>query len=70
MTNQNEFKPKKVEYIKKEAEDKRCPVQKSLSYIEGFLADSMCGKCFPCAFGTYEARIRLNNIISNKGTGQ
>lgn len=69
MTDQNEFKPKKVEDIKKEAEERHCPVQKSLYYIENFLSDSMCGKCFPCAYGTYEAKIRLNNIISGKGTG-
>ena len=68
MTDQNEFKPKKVEDIKKEAEEKHCPVQRSLYYIENFLSDSMCGKCFPCAYGTYEAKIRLKNIISGIGT--
>lgn len=68
MTDQDEFKPKKVEDIKKEAEEKLCPVQKSLYYIEGFLSDSMCGKCFPCAYGTYEAKIRLHDIISGIGT--
>jgi ferredoxin len=68
MTNQEEFKPKKVEDIKKETEERRCPVQKSLYYIENFLADSMCGKCFPCAYGTYEAKIRLRDIISGIGS--
>jgi len=58
----------KVEDIKKEAEGKRCPVQKAIFYIEGFLADPMCGKCFPCSFGTYEARIRLKEILSGRGT--
>lgn len=58
----------KVEDIKREAEEKHCPVQRTLYYIEKFLSDLMCGKCFPCAFGTYEAKIRLENIVSNKGT--
>jgi ferredoxin len=64
----SEQKELKVEDIKKEAEERHCPVQMSLYYIERFLSDVMCGKCFPCAFGTYEARIRLQNIISGKGT--
>jgi ferredoxin len=68
MSEQSEQKELKVEDIKKEAEERHCPVQKSLYYMEKFLSDTMCGKCFPCAFGTYEARIRLQNIISGKGT--
>lgn len=65
MTEQKELK---VEDIKKEAEEKHCPAQKALYYIERFLSDLMCGKCFPCAYGTYEARIRLKNIIDAQGT--
>jgi len=58
----------KVTDIKKEAEEKqRCPVQRTIYYIEKFLSDLMCGKCFPCAFGTYDAKIRLKDIISDKG---
>lgn len=64
----SDHKELKVEDIKKEAENKRCPVQKALFYIEKFLSDPMCGKCFPCSIGTYEAKIRLQNIISAKGT--
>ena len=64
----SEEKELKTEDIKKAAEDKRCPVQKALFYIEGFLDGPMCGKCFPCAFGTYEARIRLKEIIQGKGS--
>ena len=58
----------KIEDIKKEAEEKRCTVQKTMYYIEKFLSDPMCGKCFPCSFGTYEAKIRLKEILSSKGT--
>lgn len=62
-----EEKELKTEDIKKSAEEKKCPVQKALFYIEGFLDGPMCGKCFPCALGAYEARIRLQNIISGNG---
>jgi len=64
-----EVKEKKVEEIKKEAEAlKKCPVGRSLYYIKEFLAGPMCGKCFPCEMGVYEARIRLKNITEGKGS--
>ncbi len=64
-----EQKEKKVEEIKKEAEEtKRCPISKSLYYIEEFLAGPMCGKCFPCEMGVYEAMVRFRNIKEGKGT--
>lgn len=64
-----EQKEKKVEDIKKEAEAKKCPVSKSLYYIEEFLAGPMCGKCFPCEMGVYEAKIRLiKNLMEGKGS--
>jgi len=66
MTEQKE---KKVEDIKKEAEaSKKCPVNKALYYIEEFLLGPMCGKCFPCEMGVYEARIRLKNLTEGKGS--
>ncbi|MBI4824344.1 MAG: 4Fe-4S binding protein [Nitrospirae bacterium] len=63
-----EIKEKKTEDIKKEAEAMKCPLSKSLYYIEEFLSGPMCGKCFPCSMGTYEARLRLKNIVSGSGT--
>ncbi len=57
------LKEKKLEDIQKEAEEKACLVQRVLYYVEEFLAGPMCGKCYPCALGTYEAKIRLNRII-------
>lgn len=63
-----EVKEKKVSEIKKEAEELRCPVRRALYYTEEFLSGPMCGKCFPCALGTYEARVRLGNIVSGRGT--
>lgn len=64
----SEQKELKVEDIKKAAEVKGCPVQQALYYVTEFLSGPMCGRCFPCAFGSYEARIRLTNIIDGKGT--
>lgn len=55
-------KEKKLEDIKKEAEEKACPVQRALYFVEEFLAGPMCGKCYPCSLGTYEAKIRLIRI--------
>ncbi|MBI5206047.1 MAG: 4Fe-4S dicluster domain-containing protein [Nitrospirae bacterium] len=65
MTEQKE---KKLEDIKKEAEQYKCLVQKSCYFIAEFLSGPMCGKCFPCSLGSYEARIRLKNIIKGRGT--
>ncbi len=62
MTTEKEQKEKKLEDLKKEADEKKCPVQKSIYFIEEFLAGPMCGKCFPCSFGSYEARIRLKRV--------
>ncbi len=64
-----EVKEKKVEDIKKEAEENiKCPVNKALYYIREFLAGPMCGKCFPCEMGTYEMAIRLQNIVEGMAT--
>ena len=65
MTEQKELK---VEEIKKQAEEKKCPVQRALFYVDGFLAGPMCGRCFPCALGSYEARVRLKKIIQGHGS--
>lgn len=59
----------KVEDIKNDAESSRaCPVDQSLYYINEFLSGPMCGKCFPCSLGCYEARIILSHIIEGNGT--
>ncbi|MDA8215969.1 MAG: 4Fe-4S binding protein [Nitrospiraceae bacterium] len=62
-----EVKELKVEDIKKTAEEKGCPVQKAHYYITEFLSGPMCGRCFPCAMGSYEARIRLQRIVDGNG---
>ena len=63
----SEVKEKKTADIKKEADEIKCPVKRALYYMEEFLAGPMCGKCFPCEMGTYEAAVRLRNIISGMG---
>jgi NAD-dependent dihydropyrimidine dehydrogenase PreA subunit len=59
-------KGKTVETIKKEAEEKACAVRKALYFIEEFISGPMCGKCFPCALGTAEARIRLKRLTGHR----
>ena len=57
--------------IKTRAEErKKCPVEKALFYITEFLSGPMCGKCFPCSMGSYEARVILNNIIDAAATDE
>jgi len=57
-----EEKEKKLDDIKKEAEEKKCAVQRALYFIQEFLSGPMCGRCFPCALGTGEVKIRLTRI--------
>lgn len=64
-----EAKPKTVKDILEEIEEKySCPVKKSLYITREFLSGPMCGKCFPCSMGSYEARMRLENIARAIGT--
>ncbi|MGB9716728.1 MAG: 4Fe-4S binding protein [Thermodesulfovibrionales bacterium] len=63
--NLTEGREKKLEDIKKEAEEKACAVQRALYFIEEFLAGPMCGRCYPCSLGTYEAKIRLIRIAQH-----
>ena len=61
-------KPVKMEDVQAKADEKNCPVQRSLVFIEEFLAEPMCGKCFPCAMGSYETRIRVNKMIDESAS--
>jgi NAD-dependent dihydropyrimidine dehydrogenase PreA subunit len=67
MTEQKELK---VEDIKKAADEKGCAVQKAIYYVTEFLSGPMCGRCFPCSMGSYEARIILQNLAEGRGTGE
>jgi len=62
-----EKKEVKVEEIKAAAEGKGCTVQKAYYYMTEFLSGPMCGRCFPCAMGSYEAKLRLSEIVEGKG---
>ncbi len=64
----NEKKELKVEEIKAAAQARGCPVQQALYYVSGFLDGPMCGKCFPCSMGSYEARNRLRSLAEGNGT--
>jgi len=65
---ENEKKVVKMEDVQAKAEEKQCPVQQALVYVEEFLAGPMCGRCFPCSMGSYEARIRLTKLVDGSGT--
>lgn len=67
MIGTKEIKEPKVEDIRARAEENRCPVQRALFYITEFLSGPMCGRCFPCMMGSYEAQIRLRNITEGRG---
>jgi ferredoxin len=58
----------KMEDVRVKADEEKCSVRKSLVFIEEFLAGPMCGKCFPCSLGSYEARVRLNRVIQGTAT--
>lgn len=61
-------KPKKVSDIIEEIASQLCPVKRTLYFVREFLKGPMCGRCFPCEMGSYEARLRLKSIMSENGT--
>ncbi len=65
----DERKEQKVEDIRAAAQSKACQVRQALYYIEGFLEGPMCGRCFPCSMGSFEAKRRLENIAGGRGGG-
>jgi ferredoxin len=65
---QEKKKEIKMEDIRTKADEKNCPVQKSLVFIEEFLAGPMCGRCLPCSLGSYEARIRIKRFTEGTAT--
>ena len=70
MTEKEKKKPVKMEDVQAKADEKSCPVQRSLVFIEEFLAEPMCGRCFPCSMGSYEARIRINRMIDGSAADE
>jgi len=70
MSEEDITKEKKLEEIRKEAEQKSCAVQRVLYFVEEFLAGPMCGRCYPCSLGTGEAKIRLRRIVRRENAGR
>ncbi len=63
----DEKKEPKVEDIRAAAKARGCRVQQALYYVAGFLESPMCGRCFPCSLGSFEAKRRLENIAGGRG---
>ncbi len=55
--------------ILREAQKCACPVQRAAYYVDEFLKELMCGKCFPCALGSAEASLILHDIIAGRTSG-
>ena len=68
MSEENKKKVVKMEDVKEKADEKQCAAQKALTFVEEFLAEPMCGRCFPCSMGTYEAQIRLKRLTDGTAT--
>ncbi|UCH81934.1 MAG: 4Fe-4S binding protein [Nitrospiraceae bacterium] len=68
MSEENKKKAVKMEDVKAKADEKQCAVQKALTFVEEFLAEPMCGRCFPCSMGSYEAQIRLKRLTDGSAT--
>ncbi len=49
-------------------ENLKCAIQRSQTFVEEFLSEPMCGKCHPCALGSYEALVRLKKIAAGVGS--
>jgi formate hydrogenlyase subunit 6/NADH:ubiquinone oxidoreductase subunit I len=64
----SEKKIVKVDDIKNDAESIKCPVERSRYLMAEFLAGPMCGRCFPCSMGSYEARILLKNLMNSNSS--
>jgi formate hydrogenlyase subunit 6/NADH:ubiquinone oxidoreductase subunit I len=62
-------KPKKdMKDVLAAVENIKCVVQKSQKFVEEFLSEPMCGKCHPCALGSYEALVRLKRVAAGIAT--
>lgn len=57
----------KLKAIKSHADSKACPVEKCLDLVTAFLDGPMCGRCFPCALGCYEVKVRLERVAEGSG---
>ncbi|OGW28065.1 MAG: hypothetical protein A2X59_03155 [Nitrospirae bacterium GWC2_42_7] len=65
--NKDETPKKDMKDVFAAVENIRCAIQRSQKFVEEFLSEPMCGKCHPCALGSYEALVRLKRISSGRG---
>lgn len=64
---QGEDKKKDMKDVFNAVENIKCVIQKSLTFVEEFLSEPMCGRCLPCSLGSYEAMVRLKRIAAGIG---
>lgn len=64
---QDEVKKKDMKDVFNAVENIKCVIQKSLTFVEEFLSEPMCGRCLPCSLGSYEAMVRLKRIAAGIG---
>ncbi|MBI4844149.1 MAG: 4Fe-4S binding protein [Nitrospirae bacterium] len=62
--------PVTMKDVQAKADEKKCVAAQLLVFIEEFLAEPMCGRCFPCSFGSYEARIRAKRLTAGTASAE
>ena len=67
VLNKEEAPKKDMKDVLAAVENIKCVIQKSQKFVEEFLSEPMCGKCHPCALGSYEALVRLKRISASTG---
>jgi Na+-translocating ferredoxin:NAD+ oxidoreductase RNF subunit RnfB len=60
-------KEKNLKEIIEETQHISCPVQKTLTLLNEFMAGPMCGKCLPCPISCYEMAGICKNLSVGKG---
>lgn len=65
--NKEETPKKDMKDVLASVENIKCHIQRSQKFVEEFLSEPMCGKCHPCALGSYEALVRIKRISFSRG---
>lgn len=68
MTEAGEAKKKDMKDVAAAVEGMKCHVRRSLTFVDEFLSEPMCGRCLPCSLGSYEARVRLERLVQGCGS--
>jgi len=67
VLNKEEAPKKDMKDVLASVENIKCAIQRSRKFVEEFLSEPMCGKCHPCALGSYEALVRIKRISAGTG---